>query len=175
MEIRVHMLIYISRIDIEMLEGKSEASRQIVGGIVNPVVGNCAGGVYIFPTVFESRFHRGVGVGISHTQGEAREVIAALIRGFDENPKIRRLIPKIRGCMSVRVEGNTAHVNITNAMVKNHPEGRILEQLTVYSFVNSLTSIRGVDNVQFTVDGKIRRDFMGYMDMRGAFAFKDVV
>ena len=109
------------------------------------------------------------------THGEAREVIAALIRGFDENPKIRRLIPKIRGCMSVRVEGNTAHVNITKAMTKNHPEGRVLEQLTVYSIVNSLTSIRGIDNVQFTVDGKIRRDFMGYMDMRGAFAFKDVV
>ena len=109
------------------------------------------------------------------TQGEAREVIAALIRGFDENPKIRRLIPKIRGCMSVKVEGNTAHVNITKAMVKNHPDGRVLEQLTVYSIVNSLTEIRGIDNVQFTVDGKIRRDFMGYMDMRGAFAFKNVV
>ena len=111
----------------------------------------------------------------SDTQGEARGVIAALIRGFDENPKIRRLIPKIRGCMSVKVEGNTAHVNITKSMVENHPEGRVLEQLTVYSIVNSLTSIRGIDNVQFTVDGKIRRDFMGYMDMRGAFAFKTVV
>ena len=108
-------------------------------------------------------------------RGESREVIGALIRGFDENPKIRRLIPKIRGCMSVRVEGNTAYVNITKAMVNNHPEGRDLERLTVYSIVNSLTSIRGIDNVQFTVDGKIRRDFMGYMDMRGAFAFKDVV
>ena len=108
-------------------------------------------------------------------QGEASEVIAALIRGFDENPKIRRLIPKIRGCMSVRVEGNTAHVNIRRAMVENHPDGRVLEQLTVYSIVNSLTSIRGIDNVQFTVDGKIRRDFMGYMDMRGAFAFESVV
>ena len=110
-----------------------------------------------------------------NTQGEAREVVAALIRGFDENPKIRRLIPKIRGCMSVKVEGNTAHVNITKAMVKNHPDGRVLEQLTVYSIVNSLTSIRGIDNVQFTIDGKIRRDFMGYMDMRGAFAFENVV
>ena len=110
-----------------------------------------------------------------NTQGEARSVVDALIRGFDENPKIRRLIPKIRGCMSVKVEGNTAHVNITKAMVKSHPEGRALEQLTVYSIVNSLTSIQGIDNVQFTVDGKIRRDFMGYMDMRGAFAFKSVV
>ena len=109
------------------------------------------------------------------TRGEARAGISALIQGFDDNPKIRRLIPKIRACMSVKVEGNTARVNITKAMVKNHPEGRDLERLTVYSIVNSLTSIRGIDNVQFTVDGKIRRDFMGYMDMRGAFAFKDVV
>ena len=111
----------------------------------------------------------------SDAQDEARDVIAALIRGFDDNPKIRRLIPKIRGCMSVRVEGNTAHVNITKAMIRNHPENRDLERLTVYSIVNSLTSIRGIDNVQFTVDGKIRRDFMGYMDMRGAFAFEKVV
>ena len=109
------------------------------------------------------------------TKGEARSVISALIRGFDENPKIRRLIPKIRGCMNVKIEGNTAYVNITSAMIKNHPDGRVPEQLTVYSIVNSLTSISGIDNVQFTVDGKIRRDFMGYMDMRGAFAFKGVV
>ncbi len=107
--------------------------------------------------------------------GEAREVISALIRGFDDNPKIRRLIPKIRGCMSVRVKGNTAYVNISKSMIKNHPDGRELEKLTVYSIVNSLTSLSGINNVQFTINGKIRRDFMGYMDMRGAFAFEKVV
>ncbi len=108
-------------------------------------------------------------------QGAASDVIAALIRGFDDNPKIRRLIPKIRGCMSVKVKGNTAYVNISEAMIKNHPDGRDLERLTVYSVVNSLTSISGIENVQFTINGKIRRDFMGYMDMRGAFAFEKVV
>lgn len=106
---------------------------------------------------------------------EARSVIAALIRGFDDNPKIRRLIPDIRGCMSVKVEGNTAYVNITDAMIRNHPESRGLEQLSVYSIVNSLTGIRGIDNVRFRINGKVRKDFMGYMDMRKCFVFKSFV
>lgn len=107
--------------------------------------------------------------------GEARAVISALIRGFDENPKIRRLIPDIRGCMSVKVAGNTAYVNITESMIKNHPDGRDIEKLTVYSIVNSLTAIRGIDSVKFTINGRPGRKFMGYMDMRASFAFESFV
>lgn len=102
-------------------------------------------------------------------QKEAKILLNELIRGRDDNPKIRRIIPNIKNCMSVRVEGKTAYVNIKKEMVENHPDGRDLEILTVYSIVNSLTSIKEIETVRFTIDGKRQKDFKGFVDMRETF------
>ena len=103
------------------------------------------------------------------TEHEARAVINELIKGRDRNPKIRRLIPDIKNCMTVRTENNTAYVNITSKMAEVHPDGREAEKLTVYQIVNSLTSIEGIDCVRFTVNGSVQKNFMGYLDMREPF------
>ena len=103
------------------------------------------------------------------TEEQAKLVIDALIEGDDDNLKIRRTIPDIRGCMSVKVRDEIAYVDIKRSMVENHVEGRDMELLTVYSIVNSLTSIKGITNVRFTVQGKVSKDFMGYLDMRETF------
>lgn len=103
------------------------------------------------------------------TEHEAKAVINALIAGRDSNPKIRRLIPDIKNCMSVRVNGSTAYVNITQKMIDAHPEGRDLEILTVYQIVNSLTSIDGITNVRFKINSQTQKNFMGYLDMRETF------
>ena len=103
------------------------------------------------------------------SEEQAKLVLRMLIEGDDDNLKIRRTIPHIRGCMSVRVENKTAYVNIKKSMAENHAEGRDIELLTVYSIVNSLTSIKDISTVKFTVNGKIQKDFMGYLDMRETF------
>lgn len=103
------------------------------------------------------------------TEHEAKSVINALIAGRDDNPKIRRLIPDIKKCMSVRVNGNTAYVNITQKMIDAHPDGRELEMLTIYQIVNSLTSIDGITNVRFKINSQTQKNFMGYLDMRETF------
>ena len=41
--------------------------------------------------------------------------------------------------------------------------------LMVYSIVNSLTEIDGIVNVRFTIDGRVQKDFVGYLDMRETF------
>ncbi len=105
----------------------------------------------------------------SNPQKKAEKVIDELIQGRDDNNKIRRTIPKIKGCMSVKVNGSTAYVNLTKKMAEEHPDGRENELLTVYSIVNSLTEIDGIKTVRFTVDGETVKDFMGYIDMRETF------
>ncbi len=105
----------------------------------------------------------------STPQKEAKIVLDELIRGRDDNPKIRRLIPDIKNCMSVKTDGKMAYVNIKSKMAENHPDGRDLEILTIYSIVNSLTSIDGIDSVRFTIDGKRQKDFKGFIDMRETF------
>lgn len=108
-------------------------------------------------------------------EDQAEFMLSSIIKGYDHNPKIRRLVPDIKGCMSVKVNNKTAIVDIKNKMIKNHPKGRDLEQLTVYSIVNTLTSLDEIDNVRFTINGKVKKDFMGYLDMRNSFRFEDVV
>lgn len=103
------------------------------------------------------------------TEHEAKAVLNALIAGRDDNPKIRRLIPDIKKCMSVKVNGDTAYVNITQKMIDAHPDGRELEMLTVYQIVNSLTSIEGITNVRFKINSQTQKNFMGYLDMRETF------
>lgn len=99
----------------------------------------------------------------------AKRVLDELIEGRDDNDKIRRLIPKIKRCMHVKLKGSIAYVDISSDMTEAVPDGRDLELLTVYSIVNSLTNIDGIINVRFTIDGEVNRDFKGYIDMRGTF------
>ena len=105
----------------------------------------------------------------SNPEYRAQSVLRALIKGKDDNTKIRRLIPDMSNCMSVKVNEKTAYVNIKEKMIRSHPEGRELELLTVYQIVNSLTQIEGIENVCFTINGRIQKKFMGYLDMREIF------
>ena len=100
-------------------------------------------------------------------QKQAQELIEIIINGHDENEKILRVIPKINKVISVKVKDNTAYVNIKSQAAKN--PSRDKERLIVYSIVNTLTGVDGIDVVRFTVDGKLTKKFMGFLDMREAF------
>lgn len=106
---------------------------------------------------------------VTNAERMAKRVLERLIEGHDENPKIRRFIPNVKGCMSVKVKGHTACVDIKKEMIEGHPEGRDAELLTVYAIVNSLTGIDGIDTVRFTIEGEEKKDFMGHIDMRETF------
>lgn len=99
----------------------------------------------------------------------AKAVIAALEKGKENNNKILRLMPNVKKGLSVRVKGKTAYVNMSGEFVRFHSDARQHEFLTIYSIVNSLTSIDGIINVKFTIDNKIQKDFKGFCDMRETF------
>lgn len=103
------------------------------------------------------------------TQRMAQRVCDELVKGRDENPKIRRVIPKVKKGLTVKVKDSCAYVNISRELAENHPDGRDLEILSVYQIVNSLAALDGVVTVRFTVDGEVTHDFMGYLDMRETF------
>ena len=99
----------------------------------------------------------------------AQYVLDKMIEGYDDNPKIRRIIPKDEHCLKVSVKDNIAYVDISGELIENTPDGRDMEMLMVYSIVNSLTEIDGIVNVRFTIDGRVQKDFVGYLDMRETF------
>lgn len=103
------------------------------------------------------------------TKGAAEEMIEKLIDGRDENPKILRVIPDEENCIRVKIRDKTAIVDIKKKFIKNKPENKIHGLLAVYSIVNSLTSIEGIDTVKFLFDGKADKGFVSGLDMRETF------
>ena len=108
-------------------------------------------------------------IGYTTETKAAQKVLDKLIDGEDHNRRILRLIPGEKKCMSVKVEKSTAYVNLKESFTENIPENKNQEILMLYSIVNSLTSIDGIDTVKFLFDGKEQKVTIGGIDMREVF------
>lgn len=108
-----------------------------------------------------------VNLGKVTKQRAAKVMIDRLID--NKNPKTLNLLPDEEGCIDVDVKGNTAIVDLKKTLAKNKPENRTHGLLMVYSIVNSLTSIDGIDTVKFLVDGKEEKNYISGLDMREVF------
>ena len=113
----------------------------------------------------ESEFY----ISDSSPDEEAKTVVKELIEGRDENKMIRRMLPKKKDAVTVYVENNIAYVDINQKYIDFYEEGKAQEQLIIYQFVNSLSSIDGISRVKFLFDGKAVKDIFGEIDMREAF------
>ena len=71
--------------------------------------------------------------------------------------------------MSVRVKNNTAYVNLKDEFIENMPDNKNHELLMLYSIVNSLTSIDGIDTVKFLFEGEEKKETIAGIDMREVF------
>ena len=64
---------------------------------------------------------------------------------------------------------NKAYVDISSDIAGNAEKNPENERLIIYQIVNSMTSVDGVEQVLFTIDGKVEKKFMGFLDMREIF------
>ena len=102
----------------------------------------------------------------------ARTAIEKLKVGRPDNEKIRQLLPRGKEKVTVEVRGdNIAYVDLERSIAEQLPRSRDIERLFIYQIVDTLTSIKGIRYVRFTVDGSIRKDFMGYYDMRETYRY----
>ena len=105
------------------------------------------------------------------TENMAECALKKLIAGRDDNDNIRRIIPEMDKCLTVKVKGTTAYVDINSKIKSEMSCHEETERLFIYLIVNTFTSIRGIRFVKFTIDGSIRKDFMGFYDMRDTFKY----
>lgn len=102
---------------------------------------------------------------------KAQAAIKKLRDGRPENEKIRQLIPRGKEKITVTVKDNVAYVDLDGRIAERLPLSRDIERLFIYQIVDTLTSIKGIRYVRFTVDGSVRKDFMGYLDMRETYKY----
>ncbi|HHU22825.1 MAG TPA: hypothetical protein GXZ52_05330 [Clostridiales bacterium] len=82
-----------------------------------------------------------------------RYVIEELLRGPNDENKLS-LIPQDTEMLWVYTEDGLCTVNFSYHLYQDRPDTVIRERLTIYSIVNSLTSLSGVDEVKILIDGK---------------------
>lgn len=75
---------------------------------------------------------------------------------FEEKPPhgFLKTVPEKMEKPEVKIEGDTAVVDLKSSSLDYYPKGSTGENLFIYSLVNSLVDTFGVKKVKFTVDGK---------------------
>ena len=98
-------------------------------------------------------------------QGETMEevVIRELIKGPQE-PGNMRTIPEEARLISVEVVDGVAYVNFSKEFKTKHWGGTAGESHTLYSVVNSVTELEGIEKVQFLLEGDTMDSLGGHMD-----------
>lgn len=89
-------------------------------------------------------------------QIRSQAVIEALMQG-PESEGLRSLIPKDTQLLSVTAESGVCYVNFSKSLAAGTSE----EKLLLYSVVNSLCALSGVDRVQLLIEGEAPRAFGG--------------
>lgn len=102
---------------------------------------------------------------------EGAEKIISVIENRNSN-EIINLIPKNSG-ITVSVHNRTACVDIPRTYKFPLAATKENEQLFIYQIVNSLTFADGIEYVTFTVGGKCKKRFLGFLDMREIFSYRD--
>ena len=101
----------------------------------------------------------------------AQDALDKIITGRDNNDNIRRIVPKIDDCLKVTVNNNIAYVDISSKIKEEITVSRDIEKLFIYQVVNTLTYIKGIRFVKFTIDGEIHKGFLGGYDMRDIYSY----
>lgn len=103
-------------------------------------------------------------------------VVKELIAGPTAGSGLKATIPagtQLRG--PVGINTGVATVDLSKEFIDKHPGGKIAEQLTIYSIVNSLTEIKEIQKVKFTINAKAQKDFKGNFQFDTPFPRSDSI
>ena len=103
-------------------------------------------------------------------RGEALEklVVQELIAGPKTN-QAGRTVPQETKIRSIEIKDNVCFVNLSSEFVSKNMVGSTAERLIIYSIVNSLTELSGIDKVQFLIEGE-KRDVYKHMFFNEPFS-----
>ncbi len=103
-------------------------------------------------------------------------VVTELINGPSKETGLKSTIPQGTALKNqVKIDKRTAILDLSKEFVDNHPGGKDMEELTIYSVCNSLTEIKEIDKVKFLIEGKAMKDFKGSFKFDAEFPRNDAL
>ncbi len=101
---------------------------------------------------------------IPDSPNAVENTLQELIKGPKEEGHLAT-IPEGTEVEGVDISDELVAVNFSRAFVDNHPGGSASELMTVYSVVNSVTEVAGVNSVEFLVEGQALESLAGHLDL----------
>ena len=98
------------------------------------------------------------------TNDKYTAAMESLMEGTKEKGQTA-IIPKQAKLKSVKVKGDTAYVDFTQALVKNFVGGSTGEEMLVGSVVDTLTEFPEIKKVQILVEGNKVESLSGHLDL----------
>jgi len=102
---------------------------------------------------------------------KANHLMEALEASVNFSMQDDGLFPNVKNGITVHVDKKTAIVNFSKDFVENHCGGTLSEKMTIYSIVNTLTSLPEINKVNFLVNGKKDGELCGHMDLNLTYTF----
>ncbi|MDR3585386.1 MAG: GerMN domain-containing protein [Desulfosporosinus sp.] len=94
-----------------------------------------------------------------------QEVIKAMfVELATPPPGMQKPLPKGTTLLSASVKDNVATIDLSTEFRTNFGGGSAGEQMTMYSIINTLTTLPNVHSVQFLLDGKKLDGILGNLD-----------
>ncbi len=97
---------------------------------------------------------------VNPNQPVTRYLLEALITG-PESPDLYRTIPTETQILDITVNEGVCYVDLNNDFMTKFTGGSGVCDLMLYSIVNSLTELSGIQKVQFLIEGKKVAEFRG--------------
>ncbi len=89
------------------------------------------------------------------TVNEDRELAASVMEELLKGPRgagLSSVMPAGTRLLSINVENGLCTVNLSSEFLENRPDNESAEALTIYSIVNSLTTLTKISKVQFLIN-----------------------
>lgn len=101
-------------------------------------------------------------------------VVEELIKG-PENTKLIATVPAETIVRDIRTtDDGICYLNLSQEFVTKHNGGSAGEILTVYSIVNSLCELEGIEKVQFLIEGEKQAEYKGHLEFGMPFEAADI-
>jgi germination protein M len=118
-------------------------------------------------------------IDIKEAKKGAAAFASVMVKELIKGPEAKGLKPVIpEGCSlrsPVKIEDRVATVDFTKEFIDNHPGGKELAELTIYSVVNSLTELKDIERVKITINGKQTKNFKGQITLDSDFPRNEAV
>jgi germination protein M len=103
-----------------------------------------------------------------------QEVIKAMFTELATPPTgLEKPLPKGTVLKSASVKDGVATMDLSSEFKKNFAGGSAGEEMTIYSIVNTLTTLSNIQSVQFLLDGEKQDGILGQLDTSAPIMPKD--